>query len=97
MKSDEIYFFILWITSLEEDNRVYGCLPHFFLMECIHIQGLITRIFDGLKHFFPFFNHVYRQLSTVKLTVLKQPLIRILQGFMIYFFQKARTIYAPKI
>jgi len=58
MKSDEIYFFILWITSFEEDNRVYGCLPHFFLMEFIHIPGRITQIFDGFKHFYSFFNHV---------------------------------------
>jgi len=42
MQSDEIYFFILWITYFEEDNRVYGYLPHFFLMEFIHIQGLIS-------------------------------------------------------
>ncbi|HAX50511.1 MAG TPA: hypothetical protein DCX82_01000, partial [Lachnospiraceae bacterium] len=54
MKSDEIYFFILWITRFEEDNHVYGYLPPFFLMGFIHIQGLITRIFDGFRHFFHF-------------------------------------------
>jgi len=58
MKSDEIYFFILWITIFEEDNRVYGYLPHFILMEFIHIQGLIPRIFDGFRPFISFFNHV---------------------------------------
>lgn len=92
MKSDEIYFFILWITYFEEDNRVYNYLPHLFLMEFIHNQGLITRIFDGFRQFFLVINHIKLKLSTVKLPVLKQPQIRILQGFMICFFQKARII-----
>lgn len=97
MKSDEIYYFILWITSFEVDNRVYGYLPHYYLMEFIHIQGLITRIFDGFRHFFSFFNHViitviHRQIASTETTANSQ-----LQGFMIYFSPKARTIYDPKV
>jgi hypothetical protein len=58
MKSDEIYFFILWITYLEEDNCVYGYLPHFILMEFIHIQGRISPKFDAFIDIFSYFSHV---------------------------------------
>jgi len=40
VKSAEIYFFILWITSLEQGDHVNGYLAHVILHWIIHILEL---------------------------------------------------------
>ena len=73
MKSDEIYFFILWIKRSKQGYRIDGFLAYLFLPYIIHIFRLKRWRLLMVSHFFAFvfFSKslvIHRQIASTEIT-----------------------------